>query len=102
MNENEDCIKRFVVMGVVKGAHYSLSWNNGNSEITQDSAYELMLTWKNSFNDNKPFLFSARIGETVDIIRTDTIEKMYIKHWLTQKDSPPVIKPKPLLDSAKV
>jgi hypothetical protein len=40
-----------------------------------------MLVWKNNFNDNRktPYLFTVMIGETTDIIRTDTIEKMYIR-----------------------
>ena len=87
MNE-KDYNKRFVVIGVINGAHYELSWKNESNETTYEETYENMLMLKNSFNENreKPFLFSAKIGETVDMIRTDTIEKMYVKTMYIQKE----------------
>ena len=85
--ENEQSYtNRFVVMGIVNGSHYDLSWKNYSSETSYEEAQELMLIWKESFNKNKPFMFSAKIGGVIDIIRTDTIEKMYIRKFKIQKD----------------
>ena len=72
----------YEIVAVVKGSHYVLNHKDGNIIIkTYEHAFEQMLVWKNNFNDNRktPYLFTVMIGETTDIIRTDTIEKMYIR-----------------------
>ena len=74
MEQNE-----FTIMAVIKGAHYELVPEmDTHTFITYEDAYAQMLLFKDQCNA-KTSLKTAKIEETRDVIRTDTIEKMYIK-----------------------
>ena len=71
-------MKRYEIMGVVKGAHYELSHLFKDVDIdNRKKAIKIMLGLKNSFNELTYYL-SAKIGDTIDVLRTDTVEKMYV------------------------
>ncbi len=78
--------ERHVVIGIVNGAHYDLSYDEPHWEKSYEEANELMMIWKDTFNCNEPFFIGAKLGKTTDVIRTDTIEKMYIKTFDIKKD----------------
>ena len=70
--------KEYRIRAVVGGAHYELTHPSAKDEFkTYDEAFEQMLRFKNAFNENA-LLMTAQIGSTRDVIRTDTIEKMYV------------------------
>lgn len=70
--------KEFAVMLVVEGAHYELAPQDNNHKLeTHKDAFNQMLQFKNQCNE-RTFLMTAKIGDTRDVIRTDTIKKMYV------------------------
>ena len=70
---------RYIVIGVVKGVHYELNSNEG-WEKEEKTAIELMLGFTKQINEQKkPMLWVVELYGAKDIIRTDTIEKMYVK-----------------------
>lgn len=71
--------KVYEIIGVVKGCHYVLS--HGIKPLNEEEAIAGMVSWKNQHNESRehPYSITAKVGETIDVIRVDTIEKMYIR-----------------------
>ena len=71
--------KIYDVIGVVDGSHYVLSYAINFDK--RENAQKTMVSWKNQHNENlkHPYSITAKIGESIDVIRVDTIKKMYIK-----------------------